>query len=90
MPRKKQIVVHFTADSLRHQRGQPMTAGPYGSIESAAAAVACRVDRRTGRNVKPQFDRSEMFGYPRAWEISCGETVIADALQLPDKSHRND
>lgn len=60
----------FAPDSKRH--GAVVHAR---NLATVLDAVKCSVCIR----IEPQ----KLHGYPRAWEVTCGDTVVADAMELP-------
>jgi len=63
----------FTGDSKR--RGL--------ALDVASLAEA----RRAINHPAPKFTETTMHGYGEAWEVTCGDTVVAYAVQLPFVGH---
>jgi hypothetical protein len=63
------IRIRFTMDSKR--------AGEVEHVRTLAAA------KRKIRCPRPKFTPEKIHGYANAWEVTCGDTVVADAMQLP-------
>lgn len=64
------IRIRYTMDSKRA-----------GHVDHAPTLAAAK---RLVRCKNPKFTPEELYGYPRAWEVTCGDTVVADAMELPD------
>lgn len=63
------IRIRFAPDSKR--RGQVVHAR---TLKSAKKEIRCSA---------PRFTKQKIHGYANAWEVTCGDTVVADAMQLP-------
>lgn len=72
------IRIRFTMDSKR--RGQQIEAR---TLNSAKRQIRC------ARGKKKTFTPEKIHGYPKAWEVTCGDTVVADAMQLPPGARRD-
>lgn len=63
------IRVVFTMDSKR-----------FGVVLHVHSLIEAR---RAIRCDRPVFTPERVYGFPKAWEVTCGDTVVADAMRLP-------
>jgi hypothetical protein len=63
------IRLHFTMDSKR--RGEQTLVR---DLRQARKEIRCP---------RPVFTSTKFYGYPKSWEVTCGDTVVADAHKLP-------
>jgi hypothetical protein len=68
------IKVIYSQDSKK--RGTQTT---HRTLASAKRSIKCH----RGKHVSLNRGRDRIHGYPKSWEVVCGDTVIADILQLP-------
>ena len=65
------IELHYAPDSKKRGRTEE-----YLTLKKARKAIRCY------RGAAPTFTPVKYRGYRRAWEVSRGDTVVADAFQV--------